>query len=142
MRPTLLLLLVLLVACGGPQRDQTPPPPPPDAAPELAMDEETARATAEGMLEVLTTMAAIVEQRAGDCATMAVELGALFDQAAPLVEIIETAKKDAEAARLLGAAMQELELKVTPVAERISPALATCNHDPAVAEAMQKMPVF
>jgi hypothetical protein len=136
-----LLLSIFLVACGGTQRDQTPPPAP-DAAPRLAMDEATARETAAGLLEVLETMAAIVEQRAGDCPAMAAELSALFDQAQPLVEIVEAAKLDPDASRILGAAMEEHELAVTPLVERIGVGLDTCKTDPAVAEAMQRMPVF
>lgn len=138
---TALLVLILAAACGGPQHDSTPPPPP-DAAPRLAMDEATARETAAGLLEVLATMAAIVEQRAGDCPAMAAELGTLFDQAQPLVEIVEAAKLDPESSRILGAAMKELELSVTPLVERIGPALRTCKDDPAVQTAMQRMPVF
>jgi hypothetical protein len=134
------LLLILLAACGGSQRDQTPPPP--DAQPRLAMDEATARETAAGLLEVLATMAAIVEQRAGDCPAMALELGTLFDQAQPLVEIVEAAKLDAGSSRILGAAMKDVELSVTPLVERIGPALVTCKDDPAVIEVMQRMPVF
>lgn len=135
------LLLLIFAACGGTQRDQTPPPAP-DAAPKLAMDEATARETAAGLLEVLETMAAIVEQRAGDCPAMAAELVTLFDQAQLLVEIVEAAKLDPKASRILGAAMKEHELAVTPLVERIGVGLDTCKTDAAVAEAMQRMPVF
>jgi hypothetical protein len=106
------------------------------------MDEATARDTAAGLLEVLETMADIAEQRSGDCPAMARELGALFDQAAPLVEIVEAAKLDPEASRLLGEAMKAHELAVAPVVERIGAGLGTCQGDAAVFEVMQRMPVI
>ena len=136
----ILILSIVLAACGSKQ--PPPPPPPPDAAPELAMDEATARDTADGLLEVLATMAAIVEQRAGDCPAMAAELGALFDQAAPLFEITEAARQDPEATRLLGEAMKAHEMAVTPLVDRIGPGLEACKDDPALVEAMQRMPVI
>jgi hypothetical protein len=135
------LLSLLLIACGGTQHDKTPPPAP-DATPRLVMDEPTARETAAGLLEVLATMADITEQRAGDCPTMAAELGTLFDQSAPLFEIVEAAKLDADASRLLGEAMKEHELAVPPLVDRIGKGLDTCRGDPEVGEVMQRMPVI
>jgi hypothetical protein len=136
-------LMILAAACGGPKEPDHPERGPEGAeSKDLVIDEETARATAAGLLEVLETMAAIVEQRAGDCPAMAAELSALFDQTAPLVEIVEAAKLDPEASRLLADAFEEHELAVPPLEERISAGLATCQLDADVSAALKKMPVF
>jgi hypothetical protein len=143
MRPLLIVILFLGGSCGGrahPERGGEAAES--KESKDLVIDEETARATAAGLLEVLETMAAIAEQRAGDCPAMAAELSALFDQTGPLVEIVEAAKLDPEASRLLTEAFEEHELAVPALEERISAGLATCQLDADVSAALKKMPVF
>jgi hypothetical protein len=142
----LLPLLVALAACGGARNGGKPPPPPPspDAAPVLDFDDDDARDTAAGLIEFYAAMAAIVEQRAAgpDCPAMAADLEALFVQVAPMFAIVEAVRQDAEASRRLVAALDVHADEARPLAERISAGLSACQMDPAVAAAVEKMPVL
>ncbi len=135
-------VVVSCCGCGGPQRDAAPPPPPPDAAVVPSFDQETARELADGFLEVLGTMAQIVEQRGPDCSAMADDLEALFDRSEPMFELARSAAEDGESMRLLNQEMARHDAAVTPLVERISPGLEGCRSEPRLVEIMGRMPVL
>jgi hypothetical protein len=141
---SLLAVALVAAACGGRQPGAAPPPA--DAEPELALDEPTARATADGFLEVLATMAAIVEARTrdapADCPGMAHELDLLFTQAEPLFEIARAAMEDPAAAQLLGGELDRHGHAVDALVDRIMAGLVVCKDHPGLAEVMQRMPTL
>jgi hypothetical protein len=133
------LALGVLAACGGKQtatRDPAPPPPA-DPGPDRALLSEIA----DGLVDVLSTMAAITES-AADCPVMASQLGELFDKSAPLFELARAQGADAEAAPLLTAEMDTRAPRVQPLVDRISTGLARCQMDPDVARVIERMPTF
>jgi hypothetical protein len=141
-----LALALALAACGGgraaPHDPATQSPTTAadagvDAGPDVAMLAELA----DGLAETLATMAELTTS-APDCATMAINLERLFDQASPLFDLARAQASDPAAARLLTAAMDARAAEVGPRVERISRGLARCQRDPAVAAAMARMPTF
>ncbi len=139
-------LAFALAACGGGTPVARDPGAPPataaidagiDAGPDPAMLAELAA----GLAETLAAMAQVTTI-APDCPTMASELGGLFDRAAPLFELAQRQARDPAAAALLTAAMDARAAEVGRRVEAIERGLARCQHDPAVAAAMARMPTF
>jgi hypothetical protein len=137
---TLLLSLFVVAACGGTQHDAGPPPPGPDAAPALAMDPDTARETVAGLVDFWTAMAAIVDQRQGDCDAMATDLDTLFATTTELFEVVHEAELDPDANAMLARVAQAHAAEITPLTDRISVGLATCKDSPKLVDTMSRMP--
>jgi hypothetical protein len=140
MRP--LAALALLAACGGQQRSEPPPPPPPpDAAPAPTIDADE---VAAAYLEVVTTMTAIVEERAAakDCAAMVTDLDALVTTSQPLFDRIAVAQLDPDENALLVAAFRAHHDEALGLADRISAGLDVCIDQPGLFEIIQRLPAL
>ena len=136
------VVLFTIAACGGGggARPAAPAPAAADAgAPPL--DRAALAEIADGLQEVLATMAAIVEQ-APDCGAMAHQLGELFDRSEPLFGIAKTQGADPVAGPVLTQEMDARAAAVAPVVERISDGLARCRGDESVVEVMKRMPTL
>ena len=140
-RSALVLALALAASCAGASRPQaaTAPAPAPDAAPTT--DAELT-AVADGLFEVLDTLAATVEAHPGDCPAMARDLERLFDRAAPIVARARAIQADPTRARAFDAEMRRRDAASAPLVERASAGLAPCAKDPAVQRAVARMPVL
>lgn len=139
-------LAAIVAACGGGRATPHDPVAPApavalDAGVDAGPDVEMLADLADGLAETLATMAELTAT-APDCATMAINLERLFDQASPLFDLARAQASDPAAARLLTAAMDARAAEVGPRVERISRGLARCQRDPAVAAAMARMPTF
>ena len=137
------VVLFTIVACGG--GGARPAPPASAAAVADAgappLDRAALAEIADGLQEVLATMAAIVEQ-APDCGAMAHQLGELFDRSEPLFGIAKTQGADPVAGPVLTQEMDARAAAVAPVVERISDGLARCRGDESVVEVMKRMPTL
>lgn len=139
-------LAMAVAACGGGRAERSGavghrPAATLDAGVDAAPDPAVLAGIADGLVETLATMAAITTD-SGDCPTMAAGLERLFDQATELFALARAQAADPLAARLLTAAMEERGPAVGPLVERIERGLARCQHDPAVARAMERMPTL
>jgi hypothetical protein len=141
-----LVLIVVLAACGGggsKPAPQAPSSPPPE---EKTVDPVLLRDLADGLLEVLATMATITEAKAEDgkvdCPAMAIQLTRLFEQSTELFELARVQGADPDAGPLLTAEMDQRAAAVQPLVDRIKLGLARCQMDPDVAAAMERMPTF
>ena len=146
MAPLALMLALALTACGGGRGAAREPAgnraaAGPDAGVDAGPDVALLTGLADGLAETLATMATITTE-AADCATMARELGRLFDQAATLFTMAEAQAADPGAARLLTAAMEARAAEVGPLVDRISAGLSRCQSDADVARVMERMPTF
>jgi hypothetical protein len=131
------LLVALLAACGG----DTPAPAP--AHPAAArFDARELTELADGLFDVLDTMAAVVEAHPNDCPAMGRDLAQLFDKAAPISARVKIVAADKDGAAALAAAMRRHDADSKSLDERISNGLRPCANDPDVRAAIDKMPVF
>lgn len=131
-------LLIFVCACGSAKPAPAPPAPP--ARPTY--DARELAELADGLYDVLDTMAVVVEAHPGDCAGMAHELDELFDKSAPIVARTKEVATDRDASRALAAEMKRHDAEAPGLVDRISKGLAPCAGDPAVRNAVDKMPVF
>ena len=133
------LAVLVLAACGGSRPPSDPPRPPPDAA-EPAMDQQTVEQTVAGLIEFWHAMAAIVEQRAGDCDAMAADLDQLFTTSQPLFEFVAQAKIDPDANALLAAEVNRHADEITPYTDKVGDGIVACGDNRAMIDVMQRMP--
>lgn len=139
-RVPLLLMIAALAACGGGQAPPPASPTPPAPAPPPAMDEAGAAEVADAFVEVLATMVQI--SRGDDCKAMGTSLGQLFDRSQPLFDQALTLAHDPESSKLLVAAMNARSAEVEPLVEAMGPGLVRCKDEPAVVDAMERMPTL
>ena len=130
-------VIVMLAACGG---ETTAPAPAHPAAPRF--DARELAELADGLFDVLDTMAAVVEAHPNDCPAMGRELSQLFDKAAPISARVKIVAADKDGAAALAAEMRRHDAKAKTLDERISNGLRPCANDPDVRTAIDKMPVF
>ena len=133
-------VVLFAAACGGGSRPAPAAPAPteePAAAP--AVDRVLLAEIADGLVEMLATMAVITEG-AADCPTMATQLGGLFDKSAPLFDLARGQDANPEAKPILTAEMDGRATQVQPLVDRISAGLARCQLDAEVAKAIERMP--
>lgn len=148
MRIRTLIAVVALAACGGGNKKPAPQEPAPatTAPAENQVDPVLLRDIADGLLEVLATMATITEAKAGDgkvdCPSMAIQLTKLFEQSAELFDLARVQGAHPEAGPILTAEMDKRAAAVEPLVDRIKRGLARCQMDPDVAAAMERMPTF
>lgn len=131
------VLIALACACGGAKPAPAPAPPP-----RPTYDARELAELADGLYDILDTMAAVVEAHPNDCAGMAQELDALFETSAPIVARTKEVTADRDAARALAAETKRHDAEAPGLVDRISKGLAPCAGDPAVRNAVDKMPVF
>lgn len=142
MRVGPLIILVALAACSKSAPAPTAPGAPPSTPPEEAKpDPALLRDIADGIVEVLETMARIAEG-SRDCPAMAASLHELFDKSADLFELARAQGADPEAGPLLTAEFEKRSAGVQPAVDRISQGLARCKLDPDVAAAIERMPTL
>jgi hypothetical protein len=136
------LIVVVVVACGGSSKP-APAGPATTAEPATApaVDRALLAEIADGLVEMLATMAVITEG-AADCPAMATQLGALFDKSAPLFDLARSQDANPEAKPVLTAEMDGRATQVQPLVDRISAGLARCQMDADVAKAIERMPTF
>jgi predicted TIM-barrel fold metal-dependent hydrolase len=132
------LIVALVAACGGSKPRPAPAPPPP----KPSYDPAELAELADGLYDVLETMAVVVEAHPSDCPGMAKELDQLFDKAAPIVTRAKEVANDRDASRALAAEMKRHDAQAPGLVDRISNGLAPCAGDPDVRNAIDKMPVF
>ena len=133
-----LVLVAFVAACGGSKPKPAPAAPPPKPSYDPAELEQLA----DGLYDLLDTMAVVVEAHPDDCPGMAKELDQLFDKAAPIVTRTREVAKDPDASRALAADMKRHDAEAPGLVDRISKGLAPCAGDPDVRNAVDKMPVF
>jgi hypothetical protein len=131
------IAILMMAACGG---ETTAPAPTHPAAPRF--DARELNELADGLFDVLDTMAAVVEAHPNDCPAMGRELSQLFDKAAPISARVKIVAADKDGAAALAAAMQRHDADSKLLDERISNGLRPCANDPDVRAAIDKMPVF
>ncbi len=132
------LVVVLVAACGG--AGKAPPPAEPTPPPAPVLDEAGAAEVAAAFVGVLAAMVEI--SRGDDCKQMGTQLGALFDRSQPRFDQALTLAHDPGAAKLLVAAMNARAAEVDPLVEAMGPGLVRCKDEPAVQDAMERMPTL
>jgi hypothetical protein len=132
-----LVLVVALVGCGGKQ--QRPEPEPTEAELSTATDPVV---LAQRLVDAFAEMAVTAESHVEDCSGMAAALIEVFDRQRPLFDHVNALAKDPEAGRALTTAVKPYSAQATSLADRMSTAVNTCKSDPAVGDAMAKMPVL
>jgi hypothetical protein len=134
----LALVVAIACACGGepPALSRPARPPPPRYDPREMAE------LADGMFDVLDTMAAVVDAHRGDCPGMGRELSQLFDKAAPITARIHAVAADKDGAAALAAQVHRHDADASSLDERISEGLRPCANDADVRAAIEKMPVF
>jgi hypothetical protein len=130
------LLFLLVCACGG-----DPAPAPAHSAASRYDTRELAE-LADGLHDVLETMAVVVEAHPGDCPGMGRELSELFDKAAPITTRVKIVAADKDGAAALAAQLRRHDDDAKALDDRISKGLLPCANDPDVRAAIDKMPVF
>jgi hypothetical protein len=135
-----IVALLAVAACGSAKPAPAPPAPPPDA--NAGYDPGELASLADGVYEVLETMAATVDAHAGDCPGMGRELGELFDKSAPIFARASQVARDPVASRHLAAEMRRHDAESRGLGDRISRGVNACAADPGVQAAIAKMPVF
>lgn len=130
------LAAVVVTACGGTQR---PEPEPTEAELSTANDPVV---LAQRMVDAFAEMAVAAETHVDDCPQMAVALTEVFARQQPLFDHVNAIAKDPEAARALTTAVKTYNAQATALADRMSAAVNLCRDDPAVGDAMAKMPVL
>ncbi len=133
-------LLLALAACGGAQPAPTPPANPPADDPAPAVDEAGAAEVADAFVEVLATMVQI--SQGDDCKAMGTSLQTLFARSQPLFDQALTLAHDPASSKLLVAAMNARAAEVDPLVEAMGPGLVRCKDEPAVVDAMERMPTL
>jgi hypothetical protein len=132
------LLIVIIAACGSAKPAPAPPPKPASDG----YDPGELASLADGVFEVLETMAATVDAHPGDCPGMGRELNELFDKARPIFTRIDQVARDPVASRHLAAEMRRHDAESRGLGDRISRGLNACAADSSVQAAIAKMPVF
>ena len=135
-----LLLVAFLAACGGHHHETASPSPPADAAPPPLLDPAGAAEAVSQLIDFLQAMAAIAEQRAGNCDQMGADLDELFTKTQPLFDLVHAAQQDPEAAKLLVQEEKKREADISDFPQEAMEALAGCRDNPKVVDAMQRMP--
>jgi hypothetical protein len=136
-----ILLVAFLAACGGHHHTTAAPAPAPDAAPPPPLlDQPGAAEAVSQLIDFLHAMAAIAEQRAGNCDQMGADLDELFTQTQPLFDLVHAAQQDPEAARLLVVEEKKREADISDFPPDAMEALGGCRDNPKVVDAMQRMP--
>ena len=129
------IAVAVIAACGGRQRPDDDPGPEPDP--------ENAPATlATHVRDALAEMTTAAEAHAADCPAMASALIEVFDRVRPLFDRVKTQAQDKDRARELTAAFQAHADEAKALGDRFSIAVNACTADPAVRDAMAKMPVI
>lgn len=129
-------IAIVAAACSAPAA----PPPSQPSGPRY--DARELAELADGLYDVLDTMAAVVEAHPDDCPAMGRELAQLFDKAAPITSRIKIVAADKDGAAGLAAAMHRHDADAQALDERISAGLRPCAGDPGVRAAIDKMPTF
>jgi hypothetical protein len=136
------LIAIALAACGGGGgKKQQVEKPTTEVEAEAAPDPQMMAEIADGLVEVLATMAAIGES-APDCKAKAAQFDDLFEKSAPLFDLAKAQAAEDEAARMLEAEMDAREPQVAPLVARIGKGFERCKMDPDVERAIEKMPTF
>jgi hypothetical protein len=130
-------LFLAITACSSAK-----PAPAPPAPAHAGYDPGELASLADGVFEVLETMAATVDAHANDCPGMGRELGELFDKSAPIFARANEVARDPIASRHLAAEMRRHDAESRGLGDRISRGVNACAADPGVQAAMTKMPVF
>jgi hypothetical protein len=126
----------VLVSCGGKQRDD-----------ELVDDQQPSGENdpdliASQIRDSLIEMTTAAEGNIDDCRAMAGALLAVFDRVRPVFDKVETLRQDKERERALTASIKRYDQEAEVLTQRMSAALEHCRLDPAVGDAMAKMPVI
>ena len=130
------LVLAALWACG----ESASPAPAHPPAPRW--DARELAELADGLYDVLDTMATVVEAHPNDCPGMGRELSQLFDKAAPISARIKIVAADKDGAAALAAQLGRHDAEAKALDERISVGLRPCANDAGVRAAVDKMPMF
>lgn len=129
-----LVVALALAGCGGAKPAPAPPEPEP-------MSDDPAM-LAQAMVDALGEMTLAAETHAGDCPSMAAALTEVFDRVRPTFAHIQELRADPEVARDLTTAFRSYDADADALAHRMTAALAGCNADAQVMDAMAKMPVI
>jgi hypothetical protein len=129
-------LAAALAACGGPQK---PEPELTEAELSTANDPVV---LAQRMVDAFAEMAVTAEAHVDDCPGMAVGLTEVFDRQRPLFDHVNEIAKDPDSERALSTAVRTYNAQATALADRMSAAVNRCRNDPAVGDAMARMPVL
>lgn len=134
-RNWVIAIAVAVAACGGRQHDDdaTGPEPDPDNAPATL---------AAHVRDALAEMTTAAETHVGDCPAMAAALTEVFDRVRPLFDRVNLQRQDANRAREINAALKPYNSEATALIDRLSAAVNPCHDDPAIVDAMAKMPVI
>lgn len=124
----------MLVACGGKQHD--------DELGTQPSGENDPDLIAGQVLASLHEMTTTAEAHVDDCRAMADNLLVVFDRVRPVFDKVETLRQDKERERALTAALKRYDQDAGALAQRMTAALEHCQLDPAVGDAMAKMPVI
>jgi hypothetical protein len=130
-----LALVLALAACGGKQRED-------DLDLGTPNGENDPDRVAGEVLASLEQMTVAAERHVADCRAMADDLLAVFDRVRPVFDKVETLRRDPERERALTAALKRYDREAQAFADRMTAALEHCQLDPAVGDAMAKMPVI
>lgn len=130
------LVAIVMAACGGKQR---PEPEPTEAELSTANDPIV---LAQRMVDAFAEMAVTAESHVDDCPQMGIALTEVFDRQRPLFDHVNEIAKDPDSARELTTAVKTYNAQATALADRMSAAVNLCRDDPAVGDAMAKMPVL
>ncbi len=137
----IILLVAVLTACGGHHHTTAEPAPAPDATPPPPLlDPAGAAEAVSQLIDFLQAMAAIAEQRAGNCDQMGADLDELFTKTQPLFDLVRAAQQDPEAAKLLVQEEKKREADISDFPPDAMEALAGCRDNAKVVDAMQRMP--
>jgi hypothetical protein len=134
-RSSAIAIVIAVAACGGHQRhdDEAGLEPDPQNAPA---------AIAIQVRDALADMTTAAETHAGDCPAMASALTEVFDRVRPLFDRVNLQRQDANRAREINAALKPYNSEAAALIDRLSTAVNPCHEDPAIVDAMAKMPVI
>jgi len=131
-----LATFLALAACGGkPHEDEL------DTGRQPTGENDPDR-IAGLVLASLEQMTVAAEAHVDDCKAMADDLLVVFDRVRPVFDKVETLRQDPERERALTAALKRYDAEAQALANRMTAALEHCQLDPAVGDAMAKMPVI
>jgi hypothetical protein len=146
------------LSCGG-GRGPAPGPPAAADAGTSTLDPAEAEILAGGFRDTLEAMVAAVRARTGaacggdagvppdggrcaDCASLAVDLDAVFDRSEPLFKRAREVAMDADSARVLDDAMKSQGRGVPALIDEIAAGLTPCAGHADLIRTMERMPVL